>query len=1078
MKFLFFNIKNNYKSKSNWVSLRFFNLFFVSIFLSFALIPVPCSLFPSSSAFGGDWPMFRGNPQRTGFTQEQAYPPLTKIWEYQVNANIMSSPAVFNNIVYFGARDNKVYALNARTGNLIWSYPTAGWVDAGIAVSSSALYIASKDGHLYALNLLTGAPFWKKSLGASSISSPLIFDGKIFVGAGTPENKLKVFDAIGGNLLGEYSANQPVDSAPSALGNIVYFGANDGKIYAINKDTYFSEWVYQSAGGRYSTNALAISSGNVYAVPGYDEKKPLVFNALTGTLINSLTEPFSDSTSWEQMGSPVVTSSAIYFSGGASLNTFYAADAEPTDEALEYIWPSSPTLGAISPLGILSSPVMANDLIYIGSIDGSLLAFSSTGAPVPLVADVLFSSAVYASPSISNGMVFVAVSNGKLIAYKAAKVAAILSPKKDAIITSSISIRGYVSNTDHLTGYTLEYGQGQEPSSWTTIVSSSTIYSIEDGDLGEWDITGIENGVYSLKLTALESPATLTDNTAILRIRLNVAPAPPTNVLAEDIPADNGNQIKLDWTASSSAGLTTYRIYRKESDDFSLIASVSSNTLTYTDTTAVTGSTFTYTVRSFDGYVQSDNSNLVSAYSINNLGDNSAPSAIDDLTAAGGPVAGMVLLSWTAPGNDGDVGTASYYQIKHTTISSYDWSDFQGVILSSRTREVEGPFGAREAEEMDGLFGGVTYYFAIKTVDAVPNLSELSDIATAYATVDLSPPGPPVNLEITDTLGDEGGSLTLTWDLSSDDETGDEDVYGYKVYRRTQDSAYISSSPFASVSAGTTSYIDSTALENVRFYYSLMAFDSTNNSQFSNEAWSISADNWRFFDSSQGGGIKLDDGALISIPSNAANQNGKLMMNRVDTNTYQPMFSSKANTLANPTSVVYEVKFKGAATQLISPATLILPYSEEEIEGMDESNLRIYTLSNGTWLMVNTSEVLPDENKVSAEVSHFSFFRIMEYVPSGSLMSKNSVYSYPNPAKGDTVTFKFHLADKAYVSIEVYNVAGEKIIKLEKANCPAGVASEISWNMKNIASGVYIYKVEARSASGSKKVIKKLAIIH
>ncbi|MCK5219802.1 PQQ-binding-like beta-propeller repeat protein, partial [bacterium] len=614
---------------------------------------------------------------------------------------------------YFGSRDNKVYALDAGTGDLLWSYITAGWVDAGIAVSSSAVYFSSRDGHLYALNRLTGAPFWKKSLGASSISSPLVFDGKIFVGTGAPEKKLKVFNASNGNFLAEYSADQPVDSAPSVSDDMVYFGANDGKIYAINKNTYLFKWEDQSTGGRYSINAVAISSGNLYAVPGYDEKKPLVFNALTGVLLNNLTGPFSESTSWDQMGSPVVTVDRMYFSGGDAINTFYAATAQPSDGALEYVWPSSPTLGNISPLGILSSPVMANDLIYIGSIDGSLLAFSSEGVSVPLVADISFSSPVYASPSISNGMVFVAVSNGKLIAYKAAKISAISSPKKNDIVTSGISIRGYVSSTDHLTGYTLEYGQGEEPLSWTTIVSSGTIYPIEDGVLGEWNITGLENGIYLLRLTMIESPVAETDNTAVLKVRLNVAPIPPTELSAADVPADNGNQIKLDWSESSSSGLTAYRIYRKKSGDFSFIASVSSNSLTYTDITAVTGIAFTYTVRSFDGYVESANSNLASAYSINDSGDDTAPSEIDDLTAEQGPVAGMVLLSWTARGNDGDVGTASNYIIKYTTVQDYDWSDFEGVELSSGTREVEGSFGAREAEEMSGLFGGVTYYFAI-----------------------------------------------------------------------------------------------------------------------------------------------------------------------------------------------------------------------------------------------------------------------------------------------------------------------------------------------------------------------------
>jgi len=180
----------------------------------------------------------------------------------------------------------------------------------------------------------------------------------------------------------------------------------------------------------------------------------------------------------------------------------------------------------------------------------------------------------------------------------------------------------------------------------------------------------------------------------------------------------------------------------------------------------------------------------------------------------------------------------------------------------------------------------------------------------------------------------------------------------------------------------------------------------------------------------------------------------------------------------NPTSIIYEIKFENSNTKLTKKANLIFPYTASEIAGMNEENLRIYTYSGGRWMMLNASQVLSEQKKVSAETSHFSLFRVMEYIPSGVLMSANSVYSYPNPARGDDVTFKFYLADKAYVKIEVYNVAGEKVIKLEKANCPAGIASEIVWHIKNIASGVYIYRVEARSASGSKVITKRLAIIH
>jgi hypothetical protein len=62
--------------------------------------------------------------------------------------------------------------------------------------------------------------------------------------------------------------------------------------------------------------------------------------------------------------------------------------------------------------------------------------------------------------------------------------------------------------------------------------------------------------------------------------------------------------------------------------------------------------------------------------------------------------------------------------------------------------------------------------------------------------------------------------------------------------------------------------------------------------------------------------------------------------------------------------------------------------------------------------------------------------------------------------------------------VEVYNVAGEKVASLQKADCPAGQASEIAWDVRGIASGVYVYRLEAQSSVGDKSVTKKLAVIH
>ena len=53
--------------------------------------------------------------------------------------------------MYVGSRDNRLYALDASTGDLLWRYETGGDVDSSPAVSGGVVYVGSDDDHLYAI---------------------------------------------------------------------------------------------------------------------------------------------------------------------------------------------------------------------------------------------------------------------------------------------------------------------------------------------------------------------------------------------------------------------------------------------------------------------------------------------------------------------------------------------------------------------------------------------------------------------------------------------------------------------------------------------------------------------------------------------------------------------------------------------------------------------------------------------------------------------------------------------------------------------------------------------------------------
>ena len=90
-----------------------------------------------------------------------------------------------------------------------------------------------------------------------------------------------------------------------------------------------------------------------------------------------------------------------------------------------------------------------------------------------------------------------------------------------------------------------------------------------------------------------------------------------------------------------------------------------------------------------------------------------------------------VLLTWTAPGDDGNTGDLSgaRYYIQYSTYAGVTWSTASAQITITTTTTQ----GAPQSRLITGLTGGVTYYFRLWTADEVPNLSAPSNTASTWA---------------------------------------------------------------------------------------------------------------------------------------------------------------------------------------------------------------------------------------------------------------------------------------------------------------------------------------------------------
>jgi len=102
-----------------------------------------------------------------------------------------------------------------------------------------------------------------------------------------------------------------------------------------------------------------------------------------------------------------------------------------------------------------------------------------------------------------------------------------------------------------------------------------------------------------------------------------------------------------------------------------------------------------------------------------------------------------MTLVWTAPGDDGVVGTASSYQMRYRTvgIAGTDTLSWWNAATSAPNLPVPRVAGSTDSVAVAGPFvGGTTLYFLAKACDEVPNCSGYSNLAVKVVP-DFTPPG-------------------------------------------------------------------------------------------------------------------------------------------------------------------------------------------------------------------------------------------------------------------------------------------------------------------------------------------------
>jgi len=398
----------------------------------------------------GSWPMFKGNPRRTGYAQGAAPHTNETTWIFQAedsitknNPRVVGSPIVVNDILFvqLGAW---IYALDKYSGEPIWKKNPGGhYPYYPLAASNDMIYVVISNRGLYAWNQSNGNQIWGAKISASLFSAayPVISDGVIFT-AWTSSNS-EIISALNqqtGEILWNYSAGMKSEGeflASLAVNDDLVFVSGflnsttqeaGYYIFSLNRSNGELIWKYPAPNLTGDTSLERIvptfAYGLVFVRSG--EYELVALNKTTGELVwcnENQVHPLWNTHRLEYMSSPTVGNGKLFIGCRTGPSQCAAFDALTG----ELLWINDDSSGYRD-----NNPIMADGLVYICGREyppefrypiGSnemypcFYALNQSSGELVWKYKLAEPGVLWGSPAIADGFVFVGTDKGIMYAF-------------------------------------------------------------------------------------------------------------------------------------------------------------------------------------------------------------------------------------------------------------------------------------------------------------------------------------------------------------------------------------------------------------------------------------------------------------------------------------------------------------------------------------------------------------------------------------------------------------------------------------------------------------------------------------
>jgi len=161
---------------------------------------------------------------------------------------IFSKPCLKDNILVFGSRDGKTYAVDITTHQKKWQFTYGSTWAMSTALDHETVFVGwSTNRKFSAIDLKTGKEKWSYDCGSVVYSTALVRDDQVVVGSA--DGNLYAFDKGTGKKVWEYFIGAEIHASPVADESTIYVGSDDGYLYALEEGQQVYTAVYQPIAG-------------------------------------------------------------------------------------------------------------------------------------------------------------------------------------------------------------------------------------------------------------------------------------------------------------------------------------------------------------------------------------------------------------------------------------------------------------------------------------------------------------------------------------------------------------------------------------------------------------------------------------------------------------------------------------------------------------------------------------------------------------------------------------------------------------------------------------------------------------